>query len=290
MSFLIRNRSIAFRIRDAGQKTDENFGTAHLGQPMLEWGSITKTVTARIAERLDEAGNLDLSAPVSDYLPTAKLPRSVDVRSLVTHTSGLPQLPADMFDSVTALRDPYAKYTTGYFDEQVLPSLAEQHTGTVGEFVYSNLGYGVLTRLLEVATGQDWWSLAKSEVFDPHGLTDITVAPPADRVPVLRTWAGTARKQWRDSGPFIGAGGIHSTFDALEQYARATAQNCCETPPFGWMSSPSLWWHNGHNRDHGSFVGVSHDHSRVLTVHTLGYRAGRADHIASRLESRYPAT
>lgn len=53
------------------------------------------------------------------------------------------------------------------------------------------------------------------------------------------------------------------------------------------MNDPTLWWHNGHNKDHGAFIGVSHDSSRIVTIHTLGYNAGRADKLAARLE-RHP--
>lgn len=35
---------------------------------MLEWGSISKTVTSRITEQLAHADTLDLSAAVSEYL------------------------------------------------------------------------------------------------------------------------------------------------------------------------------------------------------------------------------
>lgn len=252
---------------------------------MLEWGSVTKTVTARITEQLSQSGHLDLSAPVSDYLPEAKLPSTVDVRSLVTHTSGLPRVPKGMIASLAEARDPYAKYTTAHFDSEVTPALLEQHDGTVGSFDYSNLGYAVLTRLLEVATGRDWWTLATDEVFAPLGITDVSIKPPPDRVPVLRTWAGGTRAQWIDTGPFIGAGGVHGTFDALEEYTAAIAARSPGVKPFGWMGDAGLWWHNGHNRDHGTFIGISPDGSRVVTVHTLGYNAGRADRIAAGLET-----
>ena len=290
MSWMLRQKSQAYRLRDSGTITTERFGPLHQGSPMLEWGSITKTVTARITVQLDHAGAIDLSAPVSEYLPGTALPRVVDVRSLVTHTSGLPRVPKDIIATMSEARDPYAKYTTAYFDADVLPTLAEQHSGTVGSFDYSNLGYAVLTRLLEVVTGRDWWTLATDEVFAPLGITDVSIRPAPERVPVLRTWTGGIRKQWTDTGPFIGAGGVHGSFDALEQYAAAIAQQTPGAKPLGWMDDPTLWWHNGHNRDHGAFIGVSPDRSRVVTVHTLGYNVGRADKIAAGLERRHRST
>lgn len=290
MSWLVRRRSEAYRVRDAGEVTFERHGQLHQGSPMLEWGSITKSVTAQIAERLDQVGVLDLSAPVSAYLPETRLTPAVDVRSLVTHTSGLPRVPAGMITNLAEARDPYAKYTTAYVDAEVLPVLAEQHSGAVGSFAYSNLGYAVLTRLLEVVAGRDWWTLATDEVFAPLEITDVSVRPASERVPVLRTWMGGIRQQWTDAGPFIGAGGVHGTFDALEQYAMAIARHAPEVKPVGWMEHPTFWWHNGHKRDHGAFISVSHDGLRVVTVHTLGCVVGRADKIAVGLERRHPRT
>jgi CubicO group peptidase (beta-lactamase class C family) len=221
-------------------------------------------------------------------LPQTPLPSTDDVRSLVLHTSGLPRIPKGMITTVAEARDPYVKFTTAYFDAEVSPALAEQHRGTVGSFEYSNLGYAVLTRLLEVVTGRDWWSLASDEVFTPLGITGVSIHPAPERVPVLRTWTGGVRQQWTDTGPFIGAGGICGTFEALEQYGTAIAAQSRGVRPFGWMDDPTLWWHNGHNRDHGAFIGVSHDGVRSVTAHTLGYNAGRADQIAATLERHYP--
>lgn len=288
MSWLVRRRSTAYRVRDRGGITVERMGPLHLGAPMLEWGSISKTVTARITERLAHAGIIDLSDPVSEYFPETQLPRTVDVLALATHTSGLPQAPRNMVATLGEARDPYAKYTNEYFDAEVLPTLAEQLDGTAGSFRYSNLGYAVLTRLLEVASGRDWWALAMDEVFAPLGISGVSISPDPKRVPLLRSWTGGILRQWTDTGPFIGAGGVHGTFDALEQYATAVAAQSNGAKPFGWMADDALWWHNGHNLHHGAFIGVSYDGSRVITVHTLGHRSGRADRIAARLERKLP--
>lgn len=217
ISWLVREKSEAYRLRDNGEITAERVGPPHQGFPMLKWGSISKIVTARITEQLSRAGVLDLSAPVNEYMPDAKLPSTVDVRSLVRHTSGLQRAPKGMITTVAEARDHYSKYTTGYFDAVMLPSLAEQLSGNLGTFQYSNLGYAVLTRLLEVVTGYDWWTLATDEVFVPIGITDVSILPDPERVPVLLSWTGRILRQRTDTGPFIGAGGVHGTFDALEQ-------------------------------------------------------------------------
>jgi CubicO group peptidase (beta-lactamase class C family) len=286
MSWIVRHKSEAHRLRSAGRIDVEHIGPLHEGAPLLEWGSVTKTVTARIAEQLDRDGAVDLSAPVSDYLPETGLPTEVDVRSLAEHTSGLPRLPRGMIRSTADARDPYAKYTTEHFDADVLPGLSEQRRGAPGSFEYSNLGYAVLTRVLEVATGNDWWTLAKRHVFTPLDITDVSIRPDPERVPLLHTWTGRVCTQWTLPGAFVGAGGLHGTFDALESYAIACAQQTPGRKPYGWMDDGDLHWHNGGTLDHGAFVGISHDGSRVITVHTLGYNGARVDRVAARLARR----
>ena len=206
----------------------------------------------------------------------------------MTHTSGLANLPRACNTSLADLSDPFAKYTTEYFDEKVVPVLAKRHRGSVGAFNCSHLGCAVLTRLLEVFTGHDWWTLASTHVFTPLTIKDASINPAPECVPVLRAWTGAIRKQWTDSEPFVGAGGLHSTFDALGQYAMAVAQRSRGVEPRGWVSSRTLRWHNGHNRDHGAFAGFSHDGSRIVTVHTLGFNAGRSNKTATTLERCHP--
>jgi CubicO group peptidase (beta-lactamase class C family) len=58
-------------------------------------GSITKTLTTTLIMQLVDRGDLALDAPVLTYLPDLQLgddnaTRTVTVRHLVTHTSGIP--------------------------------------------------------------------------------------------------------------------------------------------------------------------------------------------------------
>src|SRR6266545_2698458 len=60
---------------------------------LFQVGSITKTVTASVAMRLVEQGELDLDAPARTYLPRFRLADEdvatrVTMRHLLTHTGG----------------------------------------------------------------------------------------------------------------------------------------------------------------------------------------------------------
>lgn len=284
MSIFVRQRRTAFRVRQSGAVLTEDFGPLHRADTMLEWASVTKTVTATLAHKLADSGILSLDDPVTDYLPASRLPQGVDIASLVSHTSGLPRVPADIHRGPEALSNPYGKYTDHYFDHETVPRLRDQHNGTVGNYEYSNLGYAVLTRVMEIAAGDDWWTLARQHVLEPLGVRDVSVDPDPDRIAVLHSWNGTPRSTWVDTGPFVGAGGFLGTFDALEQYALESHRNSLtQGDRAGWIRSRDWWWHNGHNRDQGVFVGVDEDAQWVITVHTLGRRAFTADKVGARL-------
>lgn len=209
MSWLVRQKSQAHRLRDDGKITAERFGRLHEGSPMLEWGSITKTVTARITEQLEHAGALHLSAPVSEYLPDVKLPEAVDVHSLVSRTFGLPRLPEGIITNLAELRDPYAKYTTAVlsflgFDGNA--TMAEESTGG-----RRSAGRAMITALFGLATlfiSQTWLaSVLVNGTVAPHTIRSARHCTISSRRHPIRagrspsshasSWAPAWRMPWR---------------------------------------------------------------------------------------------
>ncbi|WP_328472428.1 beta-lactamase family protein [Actinoplanes sp. NBC_00393] len=145
-----------------GEQTVIAHGVASLatGEPMREdtgflFGSVTKIMTTTLVMQQVERGNLDLDAPVSDYLPEFR-PAGVRVRHLIDHTSGID---ADLFfpdeDGPDAL--------------EIYVDRLGRECGSLfapGEFVsYSNGGMIVAGRLLEVVTGLAYPELLRREVL-----------------------------------------------------------------------------------------------------------------------------
>lgn len=141
--------------------------------------SVAKGVTAAAVLQLVDEGALRLGQPVADVLPEfAARPirsRPILIRDLLSHVSGLPH----GWDAAGANRP--GEWTEISLAEEVagiaeLPVVAEP-----GEaFVYSDLGYSVLGRLVEVVDGADFDDALRDRIFRPLGMHDTWLLPSAD--------------------------------------------------------------------------------------------------------------
>ena len=106
----------------AGQRVVKGYGTLGAknlnppdGRTLFEIGSVTKVLTALLLAALVEDGSVQEDAPVCELLPEGQtLPPEVTLRSLATHTSGLPRVPSNVWPAfLRHPRNPYAAYSLG---------------------------------------------------------------------------------------------------------------------------------------------------------------------------------
>ncbi len=133
-------------------------------------GSTTKSFTALGMMLLVEEGRVDLGAPVTTYLPEFKLAdpeatRTVTVRHLLSHTTGLVRTDASTFDtSITSADIIRAAATTPL-------------VGKPGEvFVYSNVNTIIAGAIIERVTGRSWADFTRERVLKPLGMTTATLS------------------------------------------------------------------------------------------------------------------
>ncbi len=132
-------------------------------------GSISKTITAITALRLVERGVLTLDDPVgqvlADHLGLAQYDadaRSVTLRRLLSHTAGMPKGDDLMFgNAATSCVDAATR------------TLASSVGG--GGFNYSNVGYCVLTVLIEAVTGKAYERVVNDELLEPLGIDGMRI-------------------------------------------------------------------------------------------------------------------
>ncbi len=143
--------------------------------------SLTKVVAAAAASMLlYQKGLLDLDIPLGELLPGFVVGRSsnerahhVRLRHLLAHNSGLPGY-VELFRTET---------TPAALLRACLQLPLEAEPGTRAE--YSDPGFILLGKALEVLTGQDLAAFVRNEVFQPFGLVATGFAPRPDARPFI---------------------------------------------------------------------------------------------------------
>jgi CubicO group peptidase (beta-lactamase class C family) len=136
-------------------------------------GSCTKSMTATLAAAMVEAGKIDWGTSIGEVWPKAtdddihpKL-RTVTLDKLLSHQSGLPG----------DISDVSAQAWASFFEEKQSPVLERRRmlklvlskapSQPQGAFAYSNLGYAIVSAMLETRARESFESLMKKHVFDP---------------------------------------------------------------------------------------------------------------------------
>jgi CubicO group peptidase (beta-lactamase class C family) len=132
---------------------------------LFQIGSITKTYLATAVMRLVDTGKLELDKPIRTYLPDLKLAdetvaASVTMRQLLTHTGGWV---GDYFNDFGPGEDALSKMVIKMADLQQLTPLGQI-------FSYSNSGFYLAGRVIEVVMGTNFEAAIKELVLNPLGL------------------------------------------------------------------------------------------------------------------------
>ena len=132
-------------------------------------GSISKLFTATALMQLQEQGKIDIDKPLSTYLPdfSIKSPyglQGITLRRMMTHHSGLPSDFEKGFSSYAANRT-------------LLSDLRQEYVAFKPDTVhaYSNLGYGLLGRVIEQVSGMSYEDYLHKHIFAPLGMTNAFV-------------------------------------------------------------------------------------------------------------------
>ena len=130
-------------------------------------GSLSKSFTAVCIMQLVEQGKLSLSDPISKYLSEENQESKTTVLQLLNQTSGI-----KTYDTV------------------------EKHSlsDVPVEFEYANVNYGLLGKIIENVSGEDYSTYIQKNVFDPLGMeqsfTSLEKAKSSGMTPGNRNYFG----------------------------------------------------------------------------------------------------
>ncbi len=290
---------------------------------IFEIGSITKTFTGLILSQLVEQGKVRFDEPVRELLPPGTVAKpagdEITLLDLATQHSGLPRMP-DNFKPADP-NNPYADYSAA----NLYAFIAKQGVlrPAKPDFLYSNLGFGLLGQALAVRSGLSYPALLKEEVTGPLGLKDTTIALTAEQqarfIPGHAGDHGPAHA-W-DLDAFAGAGGVRSTASDMLTYIEANLHPETLKPAgksaaahtlsaaltqqhelradalpgtriaLAWLfeAESGNYWHNGATGGYSSyaFFNPKGDYAAIVLLNTtLGPKGSFADRLGQHISQR----
>lgn len=313
---------VAVAVVRNGERSVFGFGTAW-PDSVFEIGSITKTFTGLLMAQMVEHGQVKPETPVRELLPTGIVAKpagaEITLLDLVTQRSGLPRLPGNFAPSDMA--NPYAEYRADN-----LYQLLAQHGLARPEkpqFLYSNLGLGLLGHALALRAGTGYADALKKYVLEPLGMNDTAIALSADQHRrFMPAYSADLRavQPW-EFDALAGAGALRSTaVDLLkfleanlrpesaggsrrDRYARTlpaairrSQQLQAEIGPGGsiayaWLydARTGTYWHNGGTGGYSSyaFFNPKENYAGVVLVNVaVSTRGSFADQLGQHVRQR----
>lgn len=180
-----------------------------------ELGSASKPFAGLLLARLVAQGRVRYEDRAADLLapglPVHPVVRTITLRHLLTHTSGLPGLPADFYPQAVPRwsTDPYGCYPADRVVRAFLRARPRHHPGT--RWRYSDFAVSVLGHTLAAATGTPWEVLLHQQVLTPLGLGATLLRPGPDGTDAVGHRRDGTPLPALDTGGFTAAGALRST-------------------------------------------------------------------------------
>ena len=149
-------------------EANKDFAVPNRLDTRFNLGSMNKMFTAVAVAQLVEAGKLSFEDPVSKFIPDLLAPGAADkirIKHLLTHSGGLGSHFTDKF--MNASRANF-RNTADYL-ELIRGADAAFEPGTRTE--YSNAGFLLLGRIVEIASGKNYHDYVRDRIYLPAGMT-----------------------------------------------------------------------------------------------------------------------
>jgi CubicO group peptidase (beta-lactamase class C family) len=216
--------------RNAYGKADIPAGTPNRPETLTPIGSITKPFTAILALQLVQEGKLDLNGTLKQYLPSFSAPAAdrITLHHLLSHTSGIPDyifaIPGYMSSEPPNLsRDSVLSIIQG------LPLEFEPGEG----FAYSNTGYVLVGRIIELVTGNPYAQVLEERIFARLGMRSTHWMAIESGPTMARQYMPAFAGEAPEVEIFPGEAGIVTTLDDMLRFGRAIGSAA--------LLSPRMW-------------------------------------------------
>jgi CubicO group peptidase (beta-lactamase class C family) len=193
------------------------FSVPNTPQTVMPIASNTKQITAAAIMKLQEQGRLNVTDPVTQYIPNVTNWKDIRIYQLLNHTAGIQSDGAFSLTDRTDLTLPETM-------ERITALPLSFEPGT--SYMYSNNGYITLSYIIEKASGMSYEEYLKTNLFLPLGMNstgqDNTRDVFANRASGYTTMDGNhINYDLQNIHNSWGAGSIHSTIEDLFRWVRA---------------------------------------------------------------------
>lgn len=134
--------------------------------------SITKTITSTAILQLKEKGKLQITDPVTKYLPGFPYP-TVTLKHLLSHTSGLPDYDQLFLGMINQHPD------TVFTNKDIIPAAVTGHVPLNfqpgDEFRYNNVNFNVLAMIVEKVSGEPFNMYIRRHILQPAGMSSTSL-------------------------------------------------------------------------------------------------------------------
>lgn len=187
--------------------------------------SVSKQFTGAAIVKLAQDDKLKFEDPISTYfddLPDDK--KDITIHQLLTHTAGFGHGSTDDFDLIT--RD---IYFSNLFQEKLLFTPGS-------EYSYSNSGYSILGRIIELVSGQHYETYLNENLFQPSGMKQTGyLLPDWDDTTVANEYLLNVSNEGSHIAKYkqdeeiartvLANGGVHSTNNDMYKWYQALKTN-----------------------------------------------------------------
>lgn len=211
-------------------EANKDIQTLNNPNTIFDIGSNTKQFTSTAILKLVEQNKLNVTDSLSEFFD--KLPidkQNITIHQLLTHTAGFSESIGRDFDEISQ-KDFFEKL----FSSKLLSAPGEKYS-------YSNTGYSILGRIIELASGQTYEAFLNEHLFTPSGMKQTGyLLPKWDTKQmshgynrnVIETESTITRYQ--ETGDLTwhlkGNGGINSTQNDMLLWYKALKTNIILTP------------------------------------------------------------
>lgn len=215
---VVQNDSIIFN-KAYGRKNSQENGMNDLNT-VFDICSITKQFTGAGILKLSMQNKLSVNDKISKYF--TKVPKDkkdITIHQLLTHSSGLTAVIGDDYDTITE-----EEFLSQVFSSKLISPVGEK-------FNYSNIGYSLLTLIIEKVSKMNYETFINEAIFKPSKMNHTGyVIPDWKNNEVANGFldGNEARKpneeNWSKEGPYLnlkGNGGILSNTNDMLLWSKA---------------------------------------------------------------------